>query len=349
MAVTRDITVVGASAGGVAALRELLQGLPADHPAAMFVVLHVGPDSPKVLHRILDARSPLPVRTARGGDTIRRGQVLVAPPNQQMVLERHSVRLTNGPRENRHRPSIDVLFRSAAVAFGPRVTGVVLTGMLDDGSAGLWAVKRRGGVAVVQHPADAEFPDMPRNALDTVAVDHSVPLVRLPDLLTELAREPVEESIDAVPPTMAHEVHTAMDKREMMETLDRLGQRVSLTCPECGGALWELDDTGAQRFRCHVGHAYSVQTLASEQSIRVEAALWAALRSLEENERLALRMASEAKRRGHQPLATSMARTPGEAPRTPRSCADSWQASCRSRRKPRRTPPDRSMSRVGSR
>jgi two-component system chemotaxis response regulator CheB len=157
----------------------------------------------------------------------------------------------------------------------------------------------------VQHPADAEFPDMPRNALDAVDVDHCVPLTGISALLSKLAREPVEESIDAVPRTMAHEVRMAQENRESMEALDGLGKRTSLTCPECGGALWELDDTGAQRFRCHVGHAYSIQTLASEQTVRVEAAIWAALRSLEENERLALRMAFEADRRGHAPLATS--------------------------------------------
>ena len=299
MAPTRDITVIGASAGGLPALREIFRALPADYPAAIFVVMHLAPESPPVLHQILDRAGPIPVRLARHGDPIRRGQALVAPPDHHLVLERDAVLVSHGPRENRHRPSIDVLFRSAAVAFASRVCGVVLSGMLDDGSAGLWAIKRRDGLAVVQDPADAEYPDMPRNAIETVQVDHVLPLREIPGRLVAVAGEPVVASIDAVPRAMAQEVLMASEDKVDMEQLDQLGRRVPFTCPECGGALWELHDGGLQRFRCHVGHAYSIQTLATEQTSRVEAALWAALRSLEEHERLARRMASDAGRRGN--------------------------------------------------
>jgi len=299
MTLTRDITVIGASAGGITALRTILGQLPADYPAAVFAVLHLAPESPPVLHDILARSSKLPVRLATSGDRIRRGQVSVAPPDYHLVLERDVIRVTHGPRENRHRPSIDVLFRSAAVAYGPRVVGVVLSGMLDDGTAGMWAIKRRGGVAVVQDPDTADYADMPRNVLESVSVDQCVPLAEIPQRLMTLSREAVVEPVDAVPRSMAHEVRMARDEQSDMEELDSLGSRVPFTCPECGGSLWELSESSTQRFRCHVGHAYSIQTLAAEQTSRVEAALWAALRSMEENERLSRRMAIEAGRRGN--------------------------------------------------
>jgi two-component system chemotaxis response regulator CheB len=305
MARTRDITVIGASAGGVSALRTLLGGLPADYRAAVLVVLHVAPESPSLLRDILDRATPLSVIKVRGGEPLRPGRVYVAPPDHHLLVERDIVRLSHGPRENRHRPSIDVLFRSAAVAHGARVTGVVLSGMLDDGAAGLWAIKKRGGIAIVQDPEDAEYPDMPRNAMHAITVDHCLPLAAIADRLVALAREEVGEPIDAAPRSMATEVRMAAEHQSSMDDLDTLGKRSPLTCPECGGALWQMDEAGAQRFRCHVGHAYSIRTLAAEQSSRVEAALWAALRSLEEKERLAHKMAGEAASRGNVRSAAS--------------------------------------------
>jgi two-component system chemotaxis response regulator CheB len=204
----------------------------------------------------------------------------------------------HGPRENRHRPSIDVLFRSAAVAYGPRVTGVVLSGMQDDGAAGLWAIKRRGGAAVVQHPADAEFPDMPRNAMQTVAVDAAVPIRQMAPTLVKLASEAIAADTDPAPTSMEKEVRMAQNESSMQE-LDTIGERVPLTCPECGGTLWELEN-GGPRFRCHNGHAYSLNSLADEQAVQVEAAIWAALRRLEESERLAEKMAAQARVRGNE-------------------------------------------------
>jgi two-component system chemotaxis response regulator CheB len=291
----RDITVIGASAGGITALRKLLGALPAHYPAAIFVVVHVAPESPSLLHEVLARAGPLPAQRARNGESIRPGRIIVAPPDHHLLLDDGQVRVTHGPRENRHRPSIDVLFRSAAVAFGSRATGVVLSGMLDDGAAGLWAIRRRGGATLVQDPADAEFPDMPRNALEAVPTAQRLAIGDLAARLVELARETVDGEATAVPGNMAHEVRLAVESTEM-EDLDTLGRRVPFTCPECGGALWELEG-GAPRFRCHVGHAYSMHTLASEQTVRVEAALWAALRSLEESERLARRLAGAAEER----------------------------------------------------
>jgi two-component system chemotaxis response regulator CheB len=294
----RDITVIGASAGGLGALRELFAALPADYPAAIFVVLHVAPEAPSVLPAILNRSSKLPVSFANSNVRLRRGTIVVAPPDHHLVLEPGGAVLSRGPRENRHRPSIDVLFRSAAVAFGARVTGVVLSGMLDDGSAGLWAIKRRGGAAVVQDPDDAEYPDMPRNAMQTVAVDLSLPICDMAPALVRIAHEPVEQAAEEAPPAMASEVRMATQNSDWMEELDRIGQRVPFTCPECGGSLWEMGN-GGPRFRCHNGHAYSLNSLASEQAIQVEAALWAGLRRLEESERLSRQMESYARARGN--------------------------------------------------
>jgi len=298
-ALHRDITVIGASAGAIGPLRELFSRLPRDYPAAAFVVMHLAPDSPGVLPDILDRVSAMPVVPARSGAAVRVGTATVAPPDMHLVLENDRVRLVHGPRENRHRPSVDVLFRSAAVAYEPRVTGVVLSGMQDDGAAGLWAIKRRGGAAVVQDPKDAEFADMPRNAMEIVDVDACVPARDLAATLLRIASTSVE--IPDLPGTVDMEKESRMSARNdwSMEALDTIGKRVPLTCPECGGALWEMADAGP-RFRCHTGHAYSQRTLADEQSIQVEAALWAALRRLEESERIAGSMAAQARNRGNE-------------------------------------------------
>lgn len=214
--------------------------------------------------------------------------------------------VAHSARENRHRPSIDVLFRSAAVAFGPRVTGVVLSGLLDDGAAGLWAIKQRGGMAVVQDPDDAEFPDMPRNAMAVTAVDHPVPVREMAAVLTRIAAEVVIESADAVPADMASEVRMAARNDSSMEDLDAIGKRVPLTCPECGGSLWQVDE-GGPRYRCHTGHAFSLNSLAAEQALQVDAALWASLRRLEESERLSRHMESFARSRSNERSAANHA------------------------------------------
>ena len=294
--VYRDITVIGASAGGIGVLRQLLAELPADYPAAVFVVVHLAPETPSVLPQLLGRHSAMPVSEARTG-RIRPGTVMIAAPDQHLVLDIGGVHLAHGPRENRHRPSIDVLFRSAATAFGPRVTGVVLSGMLDDGAAGLWAVKRQRGATVVQDLDDAEYPDMPRHALERTKADHVVAARDLAATLLRVAAEPVPRLVEAVPINMATEVRMAAQNDGTIDELDTLGKRSAFTCPECGGNLWELSE-GGLRYRCHVGHAYSAHTLAADQGQHVEAALWAALRSLEENVRLSRRMAADATARG---------------------------------------------------
>jgi two-component system chemotaxis response regulator CheB len=280
-------------------------------------VLHLAPDAPSVLPDIFNRSSNLPVSFAKPGARLRHGSVLIAPPDEHLVLEPDGVALSHGPRENRHRPSIDVLFRSAAVAFGPRVTGVILSGLLDDGAAGLWAIRQRGGATAVQDPDDAEYPEMPRNAMQTVAVDVCVPMRDMAAQLVRIAHEPVEATAEDVPGRMASEVRMTTQNNDWMEELYAIGQRVPLTCTECGGSLWEMGDAGP-RFRCHVGHAYSLNSLASEQALQVEAALWAGLRKLEESERLSRQMEGYARARGNE----SSARYHAEAAQTNASHAN---------------------------
>ena len=297
MARGRDVIVVGASAGGVDALRTLAGGLPAGLPAAVFVVLHVSPEGGSVLPEILSRSGQLPAGHPPEGDEGARfqpGRIYVAPPDRHMVLEGDRVRAVMSAKENRHRPAVDPLFRSAARHHGSRVIGVILTGALDDGAAGLAAVKGQGGVAVVQDPEEAQFPSMPQSAMNRTAVDHCVPLAELPELLARLVGEGVEHAPRPVPEALAVETRITTMERPEPEDVARLGRPSMFTCPECHGALFEIDDDRTLRFRCHVGHALTAEALAAEQSHALEATLWAAVRAFEERAELADRMAARA-------------------------------------------------------
>ncbi len=294
-----DIIVVGASAGGVEALADLAGRLPADLPAAVFVVLHVPAYGTSVLPGILSRRGPLPAVHPTDGEQVQRGRIYVAPPDHHLLVEDGRVRLTRGPHENGHRPAVDALFRSAARAYGPRVIGVVLTGTLDDGTAGLQAVKRRGGLAVVQDPEDALFASMPRCAIEGVAVDHIAPLAGIGPTLVRLARQPAQaESKAPVTPELKEEVKVAEFDIKALETR-REGKPSSYACPDCHGVLWEVEEDELLRFRCRVGHAFSPESLLASQSDALEDALWTALRALEESAALADRLSERADARGH--------------------------------------------------
>jgi two-component system, chemotaxis family, protein-glutamate methylesterase/glutaminase len=291
-AANRDILVIGASAGGVEALTQLVRNLPGDLPAAVFVVLHVG--STSHMAEILDRAGPLPVANATSGDPVESGRMLVAPPGLHMLLHDSHVLLRRGPRENLARPAIDPLFRSAACSFGGRVTGVVLTGSLNDGTAGLRAIKRCGGIAVVQDPDDAAFPDMPLSALRHVEVDFKLPIAAMAELLLKLTAEPAGET-PAIPPDIRVETAIAAQEPATMQKDDQLGSPSEFTCPECHGALWEINDGDVLRYRCHVGHAHTAEVVLDAKDTESENALWAVLRSHQERAALARRMASRAK------------------------------------------------------
>ncbi|HEX4590950.1 MAG TPA: chemotaxis protein CheB, partial [Gemmataceae bacterium] len=279
----RDIIVVGASAGGVEALGQLVRGLPADLPAAVFVVLHMPPHGTSVLPSILRRQGPLPAEHAKDGDPIRPGRVYVAPPDHHMLIRDGSIRLARGPTENSHRPAIDPLFRTAARRYGRRVIGVVLSGVLDDGTAGLLAIKNRGGLAIVQDPADALYPGMSESALANVAVDHAPPVKDIGPLLARLAAEPLPAIPEpAVPAEMEMESDMAELELGALQSLNRPGKPSGFGCPDCNGGLFEVHEGDLVRYRCRVGHAWSPESLLARQSDALEAALWSALRALEE-------------------------------------------------------------------
>src|SRR4051812_27469340 len=261
----RDIIVIGASAGGVQALQELMRGLPADFPAAIFVVVHTSPSSPGILPQILDRAGPLPASHADHGQRIRKGRIYVAPPDYHMLLSDGKVLVTKGPKENGFRPAVDALFRTAARAHGPRVVGVVLTGGLDDGTVGLTHIKSEGGIAVAQDPMEAVFASMPRSAIDNVDVDYVVPVAAMPALFSRLASEPLSGGV-----TMSRRGNRQPDVAEAGKAVLQMekseGPPSPFTCPECGGALWERKDGKVNRFQCHVGHSYTSESLVSEKN-----------------------------------------------------------------------------------
>lgn len=285
-----DMIVIGASAGGVEALKALVAAFPKDLPAAVLLVLHVSPESPSVLASILGHASSIPVRQAKDKLPIEPGRVYVARPDCHLLIEPNQMRVVRGPRENRHRPAIDVLFRSAAWSYGPRVAAVILSGTLDDGTAGLWAVKYCGGVCIVQDPADAMYGEMPRNAMNAVEVDHCLPLRDIPPLLVDLAHQAARSPGRPPPQRMKTEIEFAMIEHDIRD-MGGLGVPTAFTCPNCQGALWELNDGDLLRFRCHVGHAFSSESLLAEQTVALEEALNSAVRALEEKSAVLRRMA----------------------------------------------------------
>ncbi|MGI8643472.1 MAG: chemotaxis protein CheB [Thermomicrobiales bacterium] len=291
----RDIVVAGASAGGVEALGELVSGLPGDLPASVFVVLHTPPTATSQLPAILARSGPLPVVHATDGMAIEHGRIYVAPPDYHLVLQTGSVRVVYGPKENRCRPAVDVLFRGAAVAYGPRVVGVLLSGLLSDGTAGMRAIKQRGGLALVQHPREALFGAMPANAIAGDDIDAILPLADLSARLVELAHAPTPERETPVAGTMRQEAELVktFGSRELM-TEQHPGTPSGIGCPECGGVLWELPEKEDLRFRCRIGHAYSPESLMLAQGESLEDALWVALRTLQEQVDISTRLAARA-------------------------------------------------------
>ena len=293
--ICHDIVVIGASSGGVEALKTLFAGLPADLPAAIFAVVHRASIAPNVLPRIFSQAGAMQCIEVTDIARVVPGRIHVPMSDHHLLLERGYARAARGPRENRSRPAIDPLFRSAARAYGPRVIGIILTGLLDDGTAGMVAIKAMSGITVVQDPNDAVFPDMPQSVIDNVSVDHRVPLSRLSALLTELVQKPAADLPPRALPSPQELAATITESEEgFMDDL-KSSTASGYTCPDCRGALWEMREGELIRFRCHVGHAYSAETLSSEQADGAERALWAAVRALEENAVLARRLAQRAR------------------------------------------------------
>ncbi|MCC5667298.1 chemotaxis protein CheB [Nostoc sp. CHAB 5784] len=292
-----NIIVIGTSAGGLKALGAILGTLPADIDAVFFIVQHLAADKPSILPQILTDVGSLPASHPADGESIQTGRIYVAPPDYHLLVNQGSMRVVRGPQENRFRPAIDALFRSAARAYGTRVVGVVLTGYLDDGTVGLQAIKKRGGVAIVQDPNEAEYPSMAKSALRYVNVDYCLPLAEIPDLLVELSKEPAAQE-EAYPVTKEIEIESKiaeqqMNTQEFLKNVEAIGTRTTYTCPECNGSIWQIGKEQPLRFRCHIGHSFTANVFLAEQTQNLENALWSAVRAMEEKVTFSRQMAEQ--------------------------------------------------------
>jgi two-component system chemotaxis response regulator CheB len=283
-----DIVVVGASAGGVEALSAFARALPPDFAVPVLVVLHVPATGTSVLPDILSRAGALPARHPVDGERLRGGYIYVAPPNCHLLIADGAVELSRGPRENGHRPAIDPLFRSAAAAYDGRTAGVVLSGTLDDGAAGLFVIKAHGGATLVQDPEEALYTSMPANAIRYVAPDYVLRMTELVDVLVRLTanshtslgtgEEKEEDPVDQAAPAPGAEQAQP-------------GDLAPFSCPDCGGSLWAISQGGLETFRCRVGHAFSLNSLAARHGDAVDRALWTAYRALEERAAMSRRVA----------------------------------------------------------
>lgn len=279
-----DIIVIGTSAGGLTALQELVRELPRDLPAAIFVVHHVAPLTPSLLPSVLSQVCELDVELAQDQQHILKSHIYIAPSDRHMLLSDGHLALSQGPKENLNRPAIDPLFRSAASAYGTRVIGIVLTGQLDDGTAGLWTVKQAGGLTIVQDPAGAEFPDMPQSAARYVQIDHCLSLTEIGRLLVRLVNQPVQDTEETSPDeALKLENLIARGDAEACRAIEKFGTLTPFICPNCRDSLWEIRQAAFLRFRCSAGHAYTADSLIAARRQRIDELLREAIRATEEN------------------------------------------------------------------
>jgi two-component system chemotaxis response regulator CheB len=280
----RNIVVIGASAGGFDVIRKIVAVLPADLNASILIVWHLSPDVRGILPQILNQAGTLQASNGIDFEPLQPGHIYVAPPDHHLLIEGDHTRISRGPKENRFRPAIDPLFRSAAFHHGKRVIGVILSGGLDDGSAGLWTIKKHGGVAIVQDPAEAEVRSMPQNAIEVAAPDHVVSAAEIGPLLVQLVNEQVRETDEPITQTdrTKQEIDIAMDREEQKLSVYTEGTLTPFTCPDCHGVLSSIVEAGRTRFRCHTGHAFSADTLLAGITEHTEQSLWIAIRSTQE-------------------------------------------------------------------
>ena len=300
----RDILAIGTSAGGFDALRFLASEFSGELPASVVVVIHLSGQFPSSLDAILTQAGPLPASFAVDGQKFEKSRIYIAPAERHLIVENEQLRLGSGPRENNARPSLDPLFRSAALCCGPRTVGAVLTGTLGDGAAGLLALKQAGGITVVQDPGDAAFPEMPTTALARSQPDHVVSLAGMPALLERLVRQPAGQPVP-VAGNLEYEVNIANGGRGSMSEMDRVGRRSVLACPDCHGIMWEIDEGELVRYRCHVGHAYSAEIMSLALDENLKRAFGSALRALEERIALAKKLERQASASGRSLIAKS--------------------------------------------
>ena len=297
----KDIVVIGGSTGSQAVLQQIIADLPGDLPASIFIATHLHSRSAGFLPDILSRAGPLPVSAAVDGAPIERAHVYVAVPDRHLLIVDGTIRLGNGPRENMTRPAIDPLFRSAALSYGSRTVGVVLTGMLNDGASGMAAIKACGGTAVVQHPLDAQAGEMPRAVLEILDADKIAPARELGNVIRELIESDAGKPISC-PDKVILEVEIAAGRRLGAETLREIADPSAISCPDCGGVLSEVRDQQPLRYRCQIGHAMTAEVIAGRAE-QVSEAMRVALRVMEERVTLVTRMADDARRNGRTAVA----------------------------------------------
>ena len=290
------LVVVGSSAGGMAALKQLIAQLPKDFPAPVFIVNHMSADTTgEALVKVLNESSSLVCEHAHDEQVFRAGHVYLAPSDQHMLVVKDRILVTKGARENRARPAIDPLFRSAAVAYGNRVIGIILTGYLDDGTSGMMAIKRCGGVCIAQDPDDAAYPDMPRSVMANVGADYCLPIAEMGALLSDLVERELPEN-EPAPDDIVIEAKIAQRVLSDLPSVEALGNQVPYNCPDCGGVLWQMKEGEFIRYRCHTGHAFSSSVLLARQTSKIEETLWVALRMFEERQNLLVTMSKDQSR-----------------------------------------------------
>ncbi|WP_051199757.1 chemotaxis protein CheB [Christiangramia echinicola] len=291
------IFAIGASAGGRTAIQAILKDISPEVNASFLIVVHSSYDMISSFTSYLNKKIQMEVLDAQENMEVKKGKVYVALPNQHMVVIKGKIMNSNGPRENLFRPSIDVLFRSVAVDFGNRCVGILLSGRLNDGTVGLEAIKRCGGETIIQNPETAEFSGMPLTAQKFVDIDYCLELEEVGDIIRKLTDEPLPEEIE-IPYTIRREAEIATRIRSQVKTEDFLGEKVPMSCASCGGPLWKIKDTEIERYRCHVGHSFSQESLLMAQNENLEETLWVCLRTLEEKKVLMLKMAENFKNKG---------------------------------------------------
>jgi two-component system chemotaxis response regulator CheB len=281
------IIVIGGSTGGFEALKTIVKNLPAPFNGSIFIVWHTGANAGGVLANVLNGLTPIYVANAYNNEEIQPNRIYIAPPDHHLIIDRGFLRVTNGPKENRFRPAIDPLFRSASFAYGTRVVGVVLSGAMDDGTAGLWKIKQTGGIAIVQDPYDAEVPSMPVSALRAVKADFVVPVSDIAPLLVKLSKEDVSD--ENIKGNRQHgdqdtktEIDIATGADAFREGSLMMGKLSPVACPECHGVLSVITEEKLSRFRCHTGHAFSPDALMSALTEKIEEDLYSALRGMDE-------------------------------------------------------------------
>ncbi len=293
----RDILVIGASLGGLAVLRRLVSRFPENFAASVFIAQHISPTAETFLHEILEANGPLPALLPEDGEKITPGTIYVAPPNRHLLVKKDHVAVVLGPKENRSRPSIDALFRSAAAYHTTRVAAVLLTGYLHDGVSGLNAVKRCGGITLVQDPDEAEAPELPRTAIERVEVDHVLPLEGISRQLLGIIGQPAGDPPE-VPEEIMEDVKVSEHEIPNIERMHEVGDQIPYTCPECGGALWRMKNEPITRYRCHTGHAFSEESFLAGQAEVIENSLWSTIRYVQERIDVLAKMADKARKKG---------------------------------------------------